>query len=193
MRLDPAEDPRWLRLHDNEWMCPCCGLKHAGLFDLACSKPDFWQSGEQRKPNFEARTSNNVLTEDFCVLNQEHFFVRCVLRLPIAGRPGISFGFGVWSTLSKKNFDLYFDAFDSDRQGNMGPWFGWLSNRLKGYPDTLNLKCHVHPQDGRQRPYIELEPTEHPLAVEQQNGISFDRLLEIYALNGHDLRDALSA
>lgn len=64
---------------------------------------------------------------------------------------------------------------------------------LKGYPDTLNLKCQVHPQAGRQRPYLVLEPTEHPLAVEQQNGLTFDRLLEIYALNGHDLRDVLRA
>ena len=71
-------------------------------------------------------------------------------------------------------------------------WFGWFSNRLNGYPDTLNLKCQVRPRDGRQRPHIELESTEHPLALEQRNGITFDRLLEIYAANGHDLRAALS-
>jgi hypothetical protein len=46
----------------------------------------------------------------------------------------------------------------------------------------------VHPQPARQRPYIELEPTDHPLAVEQRTGITLDRLLELYALNGHDMR-----
>jgi hypothetical protein len=52
----------------------------------------------------------------------------------------------------------------------------------------VNLKCHVRPRSGRQRPLIELEPTDHPLSVEQRDGISIDRLLEIYAINGHDLR-----
>jgi hypothetical protein len=50
----------------------------------------------------------------------------------------------------------------------------------------------VTPRKGRERPTIELEPTSHPLAVEQRQGITFDRLLEIYALNGHDLGAALS-
>jgi hypothetical protein len=193
MGFNLDQDPRWLRLHNREWTCPTCGLKHAGLFDLACGKPDFWQGNEEKRANSEVRASNNVLTEDFCVLNGEHFFVRCVLQLPIVGRPHTYFGFGVWTTLSRKNFDLYLDTFDSGEQSNLGPWFGWFSNRLEGYPDTLNLKCQVHPQGGRRRPYIELEPIEHPLAIEQQNGITFDRVLELYALNGHDLRDALSA
>ena len=73
----------------------------------------------------------------------------------------------------------------------MGPWFGWFSNRLKGYPETLNLKCQVRPRSGRQRPLIELEPTDHPLAVEQRDGITLDRIFEIFALNGHDLRPTL--
>jgi len=46
-------------------------------------------------------------------------------------------------------------------------------------------------RDDRQRPRIELEPTDHPLAIEQRAGITFDRLLDIYALNGHDIARAL--
>ena len=143
------------------------------------------------RPNSELSTSDNILTEDFCVLAGQHFFVRGVLQLPILGTAETSFGFGVWSSLSKKNFGVYVETFDSGDQGNLGPWFGWFSNRLKGYPDTLKQKCQVHPLAGRNRPDIKLEPTEHPLAVEQRDGITFDRLLEIYALNDHDLREAL--
>jgi hypothetical protein len=93
---------------------------------------------------------------------------------------------------SKKNFDLYVESFDSGMQAHLGPCFGWFSNRLFDYPDTLNLKCQVHPRDGRIRPWIELEATEHPLAIDQQQGITFDRILELYALSGHDLRNALT-
>jgi hypothetical protein len=117
--------------------------------------------------------------------------VRCVIRLPIVGAADEVFAYGVWATLSRKNFQICLDAFDAGKQGHLGPWFGWFSNRLAGYPDTLNLKRQVYPQENRQRPHIELEPTDHPLAVEQRVGITFDRVLEIYALYGHDLRLAL--
>jgi hypothetical protein len=190
MLLD--RDPRWVRLNDHEWTCPCCGLKHGGLFDLVYAKPDSWPGGPAPRPNSEVLTSSNILTEDFCVLNGEHFFVRCLLRLPLVAKSDISFGFGIWSSLSSANFDLYLETFDGGEQGDLGPWFGWFSNRLNGYPDTMGLKCHVHPQADRQRPLILLEPTQHPLAVEQRAGVTFDRILELYALHGHDLRTVLS-
>jgi hypothetical protein len=191
MKVPLSHDPRWIRLHDREWVCSCCGERHRGLFDIACDKPDFWPGPDEQSPNSEVLISDNVLTEDFCILDGEHFFVRCVLRLPIIGAADDHFAYGVWATLSKKNFDIYLDVFDAGNGGDLGPWFGWFSNRLPGYPDTLNLKCQVHPQPERQRPHIELEPTDHPLAIEQQHGITFDRLLDIYALSGHDLRAAL--
>jgi hypothetical protein len=109
------------------------------------------------------------------------------LALPLIGAVGQHFAFGVWSTLSKKNFALYTDTFDSGEQSTLGPWFGWFSNRLKGYPDTFNLKCQVHPQSGRTRPWLELEETDHPLARESREGIAFDRLLEIYSHYGHEV------
>lgn len=139
-----------------------------------------------------ALSSTRFLSEDFCVLNAQHFFVRCVLELPILGSGGQSMGVGVWSTLSEKHFRRYVETFDSGEQDGLGPWFGWFSNRLTGYPDTLNLKCQVHPRAGRQRPWIELEPTEHPLSREQREGVTLDRVLEIHALNGHDLARGLT-
>jgi hypothetical protein len=192
MNDDPRQDPRWLRLHDREWICPNCGLKHAGLFDLALGKPEQWPGPEEYRPNSEARGARNILTEDFCVLDGEHYFVRCVLELPIIGVPEQRFGFGTWSTLSRKNFDIYVETFDTGEQAHLGPWFGWFSNRLLGYPDTLNLKCQVRPRDGRLRPLIGLEPTGHPIANDQADGITFDRILELYALSGHDIGKALS-
>ena len=126
------------------------------------------------------------------MLDGEHFMVRCVLELPIIGSGGEVFGYGVWSSLTQSNFQLYLEHFDDGEPDESLSWFGWFCNSLKGYPDTFLLKCQVHPRTGRQRPLIELEPTDHPLAVEQRQGITFDRLLEIHAANGHDLPGALS-
>ncbi len=193
------EDPRWQQLMNAGLRCSSCGQRHRGLMDLAIDHPGLWPAERlaEREPNsaVQGRTDirGDVLTPDFCVIDGSDYFVRCVLRLPIlgvgpgVGPPGQSFSYGVWSSLSAANFQLYVDSFDSPRQGELGPWFGWFSNSLKGYPETTSLKCQVHPQNDGQRPFLALEPTEHPLAVEQREGVTLDRLFDIFALNGHDL------
>ncbi|WP_166297401.1 DUF2199 domain-containing protein [Bradyrhizobium sp. 26S5] len=190
--LDLSNDPRWRRLWERPWRCNSCGDEHHGIFDLACGKPAQFPGPEELAPNSALDLDGDFLSEDFCVLEGEHFFVRSVLELPIIGSDNKRFGFGVWTTLSRENFERYVASFDSGGQDGMGPWFGWFSNCLQGYPETLNLKCRVHLKSGRQRPKIELEPTEHPLAVEQRLGVTFDRVLEIYAINGHDIRRSLT-
>jgi len=39
---------------------------------------------------------------------------------------------------------------------------------------TVNLKTMVHARAVGLRPWLELEPTDHPLAVEQRTGISWE-------------------
>jgi len=187
-----ADDSRWRRLHDRQVACPTCAGVHTGVFDLACGKPDPFPEVDAYSPNAAVLTSTHFLSPDFCVLDGEHHFVRCILQLPIVGATNEPFGYGVWSKLAKADFARYTESFDRGEQGGLGPWPGWLSNRLVGYPDSLGLTCRVHPRNGRQRPIVELTPGDHPLAVEQRHGVSFDRLLEIYALNGHELGRALS-
>jgi hypothetical protein len=189
---DLANDPRWLRLNDRSWICPCCNQAHGGIFDLVSAKPDYWNEQTESRMKELGNSRKHGLTDDLCVIDDEHFFVRCVLELPLLGAAGQHFGLGVWSSLSREKFDRYVETFEDDDQGKLGPMFGWLSNTLKGYPETLSLKCYVQPRNGRRRPLIELEQTDHPLAIDQRDGLSFDRLLEIYAANGHDMRTHLS-
>ncbi len=51
----------------------------------------------------------DFLSEDFCVLDGEHFINRCVLPIPVIGL-NEHFGFGCRSTLSRANFDNYIAA-----------------------------------------------------------------------------------
>jgi hypothetical protein len=182
------DDIRWRRLTRTGLKCASCGQLHKGLFDLAADAPAHWRGPPEPEPNSALGDRTHALTHDFCIIEGEATFVRCVLRLPIVGAENEFFAYGVWSSLSAKNFRLYHDTFDSNEQGELGPWFGWFSSSLKGYPETVGLKCKVHPQSDRKRPFIELEPSEHLLSVEQREGVTLDRLLEIFALNGHDLR-----
>jgi hypothetical protein len=179
-------DLRLTKLDSEGFTCRTCGSRHHGLFDLAFDKPEQWSDLAVVRPNAEAHKSKHVLTEDFCILDGEHYFVRCVLELPIIGNSDKRFGYGVWSTLSKTNFEKYLSDFDVGHPADSGPWFGWMSNSLKGFPQTVNMRCQVFPQPKRQRPLIELEPDEHPLSIAQLNGISVDRIFELYKLNGHD-------
>jgi hypothetical protein len=66
------------------------------------------------------------------------------------------------------------------------PYFGWLSTDLSAvYPTTLDLALHVHTRPIGQRPFLEGEPTEHLLAIEQREGITLDRVREINGLLLH--------
>src|SRR5262249_15903711 len=128
-------DPRWRRLHAHPWVCPTCSQTHSGLFDLSCDYPAACPQGGPIGPNSVVCTSTHFPSEDFCILDGEHFFARWVLQLPILGTED-ALGFGVWSSLSKANFALYVESFVDGQQGSFGPWFGWFSSRLMGYPDT---------------------------------------------------------
>ena len=86
---------------------------------------------------------------------------------------------------SEKNFKLTIELMDTEGRESEEPYFGWLSNNLHLYPDTTNLKTHVHTQPVGFAPIIELEQTDHPLAVEQREGITLDRVKEIAAMILH--------
>ena len=92
---------------------------------------------------------------------------------------------GVWVSLSEQSFNAWREVFDQEHRSHVGPFFGWLNAWLKPYPETMDLKTRVHLRDHGLRPWIELEPTDHPLALEQRNGISADRVAEIYAIMMH--------
>ena len=93
--------------------------------------------------------------------------------MPIFGEPE-PFIWGVWVSLSRKNFEPFLQLYPQKVRSHAGPFFGWLSASLEGDPETENLKAIVHLRDDGRRPLVELEPTDHPLAVEQRSGISVD-------------------
>jgi len=167
-----------------EWVCSSCSEKHNGLFDLAAFAPDFWEGEENYSTNSEVRLEGNFLSEDFCVIDGESFFVRSVLDFPIK-KHKCRFGFGVWSTLSKTNFQKYIDGFDAGSFPTDTQWTEWFSNQIKGIENTIRQECWVIPQINRQRPLIKFMDEEHPVSVAQTKGLDAEWLLEIYAANGH--------
>jgi hypothetical protein len=166
------------------WACNKCAQTHNGIFDIACRIPDPWLGTEEYEPNSALRLEGDFLSEDFCVLGGEHFFVRCVLEIPIHGLPD-KFAFGCWGTLKKENFEIFLDSFDAGGRGGDGPWWSWLSNSLPTYEIDEPLGCWMYPQLGRQRPVLRVDDPEHSLAIAQEDGVPPEQLLEIYRKCGH--------
>jgi hypothetical protein len=129
------------------------------------------------------------LTTDTCVIDNEMFFVRGCVEIPIHGEKE-PFIWGVWVSLSKKSFDRFLVLYEVAERDTEEPFFGWLNGCFADYAtEDVNLKTQVHLRNNDTRPYIELEKTDFPLSVEQHEGIPKERLIEIYSLMKHGNRD----
>lgn len=158
----------------DSWICSTCGQSHEGVpTGYGYEAPWTWYT----VPDGE-RARRCFLNADYCVIDDEDFFVRGCLEIPIIGR-NESFIWGVWVSLSKTNFEREQSLANDPERINEPPYFGWLSSRIEIYPDTAALKTNVHTRGVGTRPFIELQPTDHPLSQEQHGGISVERLVQI--------------
>ncbi|MEU0658236.1 DUF2199 domain-containing protein [Streptomyces lavendulocolor] len=129
-------------------------------------------------PGF-ADAADCLLSSDQCVIKAQHYFVKGLIEIPVIDSDEM-FSWGVWVSLSRENFSRAADLWDTPGRESEKPYFGWLSTELPLYsPSTINLKTHVHTRPIGERPLVELEPTDHPLAVEQRTGITLDRVRDI--------------
>jgi hypothetical protein len=154
--------------------CGTCHAVHEGIPSFGWDYPVQYLAVPESQ-----RGQRCVLTPDTCAIDDEHYFVRGCLDVPLIGRDDI-LSWGVWTSLSMKNFVRFQELLAERERAAHEPFFGWLCSHVWIYPETLNLKTRVHLRDNGLRPYIELEPTEHPLAVEQRDGITVERVAEIY-------------
>jgi hypothetical protein len=124
------------------------------------------------------RAERAELSSDVCLIDGEHGFIVGNLEIPVTGcyEP---FSWDVWVSLSLENLRRMGQLWETPGRESEPPYFGWISTTLPCYPETLNLKSIVHTREIGRRPRIELEPTDHPLAVEQRTGIDVARVQEI--------------
>jgi hypothetical protein len=173
------------RIESGSWRCASCEEDHGWPFDLAAFAPDAWPHAKRYEANSALRFDGDFLSEDFCVLGGEHFMVRAILPMPVIGLKE-QFSYGCWTTLSRENFDKYIDGFDAGDYPDAPQWTGWLMNRLAEFvPGPEPLGVVVQPQPGRQRPILWVQDEEHPLAIAQSDGITAEKVLEVFAHYDH--------
>lgn len=154
-----------------EFRCHTCDEIHEGLPHIGSDYPDAYFDVPEAE-----RAQRVLITSDLCRIDGEDFFVRGVIEIHVHGLDE-PFGFGVWVSQKKENFQTYVENYESD---TIGPFFGWLANDLSCYREgTILLKTMAHFRGNKTRPFIEVEPTDHPLAVDQAEGISLERAWEL--------------
>ncbi|WP_420271808.1 DUF2199 domain-containing protein [Occultella aeris] len=163
-------------------MCSVCGAQHSGLnMVFGPSGPDSWAAAS---PEDRAR---GEISRDVCVLPTDEgtfYFIRGELRVPVTDAVIGDFAWSVWASLSERNMQLAAKRWDDPNRVNLDPMFGWLNNRLAPFdPPTMNLAVNVHTRPPGVVPLIELDPSsDHPLALEQQEGITLHRVAELNRL-----------
>ena len=140
---------------------------------FGAAAPALWHSLPETERNTRAE-----LTSDQCVVDGKHFFILGRILLPVVDGPG-PFIWLAWVSLSEKNFLRACELWHSERRESEPPYFGWLQSALPYEPTTLSLKTIVQTMPVGERPTISLKPTDHPLTIEQQNGITMARVQQI--------------
>jgi hypothetical protein len=146
-----------------------CDHKDGEGFCFGQNEPDYVASVP-----VEQRAVRVLMDSDLCIVDDRHFFIRGCLEIPIVETQS-TFMWLVWVSLSEKSFNRTVDLWETPARVNEPPYFGWLNCRIPGYPDTTQLKVNVHEREVGKRPAIETEPTDHPLAIEQREGITRQR------------------
>lgn len=153
--------------------CSTCSQMHEGSPSFGFRAPDSYL--EQPK----SIQDSGRLTSDLCEYEDEdgqHFFVRGCVEVPIHGI-GDPFLWGIWTSLSEQSYRRYVETYQ--KPDTEDRFFGWLCNRLPFYPNTYEMKTHVHPRSDGIRPAVVPEKSEHPLSIDFYEGISIWRAQQI--------------
>ncbi len=160
--------------------CRSCGEYHDQLpMHYGAEAPIQWYSLAP-----EEVEQRSLISRDQCIIDDQFFFVVGNLEIPVIGSKE-RFSWDVWVSLSSQSFARVCELWEQPGRESEPPYFGWLSTSLPGYPDTVNLKTMVQTREVGRRPLVELEPIDHPLAIEQREGITMARVQEIAELVLH--------
>ncbi len=149
------------------YTCEICGHVHDDLLlDIGYKRP-----GAYFKIPAEERQTRIQITVDWCSIDDTEFYIRGVLALPIQGSLE-EFCWGVWAQIQKHDFYRYSELWDDEQAINEPPFMGVLSGEIGVYPASDGLPVRIQLQSEGQRPRFWVMDEQHPLAIDQQLGIT---------------------
>ena len=156
-----------------DFFCPICNERHIISASYSIKVP----AAALAIPKDEVDT-RVVITPDQCVIDNRDFYIRGRIPIPIHGLEE-PFIWGVWAEISPKNFIRTFELWDTPGREDEPPFPGYLNSEITIYGPTINLELDIHTQVVGRRPHFFIKDPDHPLAREQREDISLERLEEI--------------
>ncbi len=156
------------------FLCSVCHQWHDGppmsySFKVPLAVAEIPQSELDKRVQF---------TLDHCVIDERDFYLRGRIPVPVIGREE-PFIWGVWAQVSREDFLAIHERSKVEGREADPPYQGVLHSPLPIYGDTVNLELRVHTQIVGRRPHFEVVDSSHPLAQEQQQGMTMERAREI--------------
>lgn len=167
------------------FFCSCCGEWHEGLpMDIAFDGPE-----PRLVASAEADGVPIEQSSEWYVIGDTGF-IRAILTIPVVDAPADEadgFCWGVWVMVSGQDFRrIVIDTRETGMPEDEPMIEGYLGNQIPGYPNTLFMDVEIDARSMTQRPSVYVKHSDHPLTIEQQQGIAMARVQEIneYLLHG---------
>jgi hypothetical protein len=119
-----------------------------------------------------------VITPDQCVIDGRDFYLRGRIPVPILELDE-PFIWGVWVEVGPKDFIRTIEQWNVAGRESEPPYPGWLNSEIPLFGNTINVQVNVQTQRVGRRPHFTLIDPDHPLAIEQRNGIPMSRVIQI--------------
>jgi hypothetical protein len=155
------------------FVCSVCGERHELSLSYSVKAP--MAAAAVPMEELEQRI---VFTPDQCVIDGRDFYLRGRILVLVIGVEE-PFVWGVWAEVSPVNFVRTNELWTVEGREAEAAFPGWLNTQLPVFGDTFNLELSVQTQRVGKRPHFTVVDEEHPLAVEQRDGITVRRVEEI--------------
>ena len=150
------------------YYCSECGLYHRDIpFSYGADEPVSYFNLKDK--------SNSTINKDLCIIDNERYFIKGQIKIKVLDNEN-DFSWNVWIEISKSDFDNEESNWEEENRFLNKPYFGVLDTVLNCYPDSVGLKVSVQTQKLGIVPSIKIEDSNHPLFLEQENGIDMKRV-----------------
>lgn len=132
----------------------------------------------------EDREARTMLGSDQCLIDDQRCYVRGQLELPVVGSDQV-FTWGVWLEVPLASFERMDELWEVEGREAEPPYTCTVATALPVYPSTLGLRALLATRPLGLRPAVMLEPSDHPLSREQQEGINWERVHALVSVTLH--------
>jgi len=122
-----------------------------------------------------------ILTDDQCVIDNSEFYIRGSIELNVENNDQ-KFRWNVWVLINREDYNRMEELWEDENRILEKPYYGRLATKLEPYPDTLNLPVSITTEPVGYIPKVHLGECNHPLYLEQENGIDQDRVVSFAKL-----------